>query len=586
MSSPLESLEALPDLPLMESSMDLRRKVASVNGLVKSLSKDETTHKNSSTNSLEKHPHEDETSKTEGESNSTEENQEVDPQTTTYIARMVFHQLAIEEENDLHEEEEDYYDDDDASTSQKSKSPERVGDLEEVVEIWKEFRKAPASSLILPDSLFLDEGCIFYLIDRLQDLPAEARPTKIVFASHVDRDAADLLPQLIDLCQSTLADICISSRKRENFLRSEHVNNRVLGRTARMSQLSTLSLERVFLSPIAITGLAQTMVSPHCQLRSLLLTESLIYDTTGLAAALEQYAKLEQLSVSGCELGDEKLLILAEAIEVSPSPMTHLNLSANVLTKSSLPTVANMVNGNKTLEVLNLSRNLLFLGSSEEKAQTLHEALARHPNLQDLRLNCCGLNSWSVKPMFAALNKNPNLLYLQLAAPLGELEAEQNWIDSLERIQKVKSKLITSYWTQVDENTSYLSPTAMVDEQPRDVVPQLGDVDGLLSPNLDLDALRILSRNRLLHQVSIYLGDPKGMAYPKSGVAKFADLLVSTVNQHLGKAITSVQPDALARAIRPREIAQVLAQHPWVSIARSKFEQLALNRQGNESTWV
>jgi hypothetical protein len=187
----------------------------------------------------------------------------------------------------------------------KNKTFDRLADLEALAALWSKMKEVSSAPMHLLDSLYLDEECIEFLIDRLKQVRPQHRPAKIIFPSQMDRDAADQLPHLIELCKASLKDICISSRKRENFLRSEHANNRV-----------------------------------------------------------------------------------------------HHGKGAKFISCA---------------------------------------------NLQDLRLNSCGLNSWSEQSLFAALDLNPNFLFVQLAAPLGELEAEQTWVDSLQRIKKLRSKLVTTY---------------------------------------------------------------------------------------------------------------------------------------------
>ncbi|KAL7562308.1 hypothetical protein ACA910_014524 [Epithemia clementina (nom. ined.)] len=474
---------------------------------------------------------------------------ELDEETlaSTFIARMVLHQIAVDEFESKHLEErsEDEEEEDQNRHRNNYSQSKPEGDLDIIKQVWDDFVSSNnsfcAGELHLPDELFLDATCINYLNTRMRRLSEADRPVKFILASEVDPDSAERLSIFIKLFKSTLREI-ILQRKRNGILHcQEHVYNRILCRTLNFNKLVSVSIKRILLSAVATDCLSKTLSSPECLINSLSLTETQIQNFDNLSDALELYAGLEKLDLAGCELGDEQFSTLAHALERSPSRLTHVNLCSNSLTGASLSAVACVLRGQNLLLVLNLSRNPLFEEFSLETMTAFQEAMAQHHSLQDLRLNCCGLKpTTTMHPLLTALAQNTSLLFVQIAGTLGETVGEETWADSLPRMKRFRSKLIPDCWTQVptyDSSSSLSDSSSSISVETATAAAAASDwahsedkkeldelLDGLAMPllNLDIDTLRVLSHDKLLCQISIYLDPPPPAQSPKSSTFKSA----------------------------------------------------------------
>ena len=461
-----------------------------------------------------------------------------------FITRMVLEQIAAEVEEESR--------DDDT----KINHSERDGDLQTLETLWERQQLLaeasrdmntqgkllrPFAILRLEPEWYLDDQCILFLTKKIQQLRPEDRPVKLILLSEIENSlhCAELMALFFELCRSTMEEVVFRGQKR-NFLPSEYLYNHILISALQCPNLKSLALEQLYLSPVFLGSVAQTMVSHHandddnvsqegmmmtsCQIHSLSIKDSLIYCTDDLACALEQYNGLSRLVIRDCEIRDEQFSFLATALENSDSKLTHLDVSHNGLTCASVAEVARILMRQTELQYLNLSQNPLFVKTNDEQEETIEEedsdpkmlykAIRRHPSLQDLRLNGCGLMTSTIKPLLLAIGQNCNIVHFQMASLLGDITMDSSWWGSnILRMNRLRSKLTTACQCNSEDPPSGSQSGRRISSEPKTRYKQQEALHSM--PHtipIDKASLSVLCRNRLLHQISI---DLEGHQTPK-----------------------------------------------------------------------
>jgi hypothetical protein len=144
-------------------------------------------------------------------------------------------------------------------------------------------------------------------------------------------------------------------------------------------------------------------------LRQLVLYDNCIEDPTTIAQALKSNTTLEVLDISHNVLAGPGVLLLAEAIGLN-SGLTDLNLSKNYLDTSFSSQFAESLRKNSTLTQLDLSRNFL----RDAGIALLGQALVRNSTLTSLCLTYTGCNSEGCVGLASAVAANVSLKKLEL----------------------------------------------------------------------------------------------------------------------------------------------------------------------------
>jgi Ran GTPase-activating protein (RanGAP) involved in mRNA processing and transport len=122
---------------------------------------------------------------------------------------------------------------------------------------------------------------------------------------------------------------------------------------------------------------------------------------------------LQQLDLGGCNLGDQGISILANALAARNASTLGLDLRCNGITSVGVRAlVDDNVEAVKTLTKLSLCHNPV----GSKGVTVLADALGRNtmPNLKQLHLNCCGIDDDGFVALVSALQQSTSLQTLSL----------------------------------------------------------------------------------------------------------------------------------------------------------------------------
>ncbi|XP_072466334.1 NACHT, LRR and PYD domains-containing protein 12-like isoform X2 [Notamacropus eugenii] len=177
-------------------------------------------------------------------------------------------------------------------------------------------------------------------------------------------------------------------------------------------------------------NLSAALRNPKCELRKLSLASCCLTSicSQNLFSALNHNKSLKDLDLSKNFFSEKEIKLLFKALENQNCTLEKLSLQSCYLSPASFQSLFTALNNNKSLKVLDLSKNFL----AEKEIQLLCKALENKTcKLEKLSLQCCGLSPLCFQILFSALLCNNSLK---------DLDVSGNFID--DRASKLLCKAL------------------------------------------------------------------------------------------------------------------------------------------------
>jgi Ran GTPase-activating protein (RanGAP) involved in mRNA processing and transport len=193
-----------------------------------------------------------------------------------------------------------------------------------------------------------------------------------------------------------------------------------------MDQLKELRLEGWQMDRISVSDLVESIKGQHKQSVTFLSMRSCLFlgEDTFLewAAGLKDITKLRTLNISYCNLGDNEIIPLVEAIKSHPS-IERVHLGGNCCrTQQSVSAIATLI-GEQTCKLVDLNLRAMWVGFSEEglvqrfvNLTPVFDALSENESIQHLTISENYLEDNELRQITKALLAQPKrqLKYLDV----------------------------------------------------------------------------------------------------------------------------------------------------------------------------
>lgn len=243
--------------------------------------------------------------------------------------------------------------------------------------------------LLIDYSLVLDRVNAQYLVQSLQEFTRDGTVTGLNFTcSQYTREAVMILREYFRT--TTLSRVSLGSCE-EGFLGNDLGGQLLSGLHENASvtflELDTIGLDGGRVGGEIISGLLARMRNLtilHCWNAPLRLEGA-----QQLQAGIRASPTLERLKLHACELGDEGVRLLVEAVEEgnTNNTITHVDLSRNELTSASLPHLTQLLE-HESIKSISLCENdrlfddvqatCDFFGSAQKELRLSHRDLPQH----------------------------------------------------------------------------------------------------------------------------------------------------------------------------------------------------------------